>query len=270
MLSEIVWWMLMSVVERCLRDVWETFGWCWEMFERCLRDVFEWFCEMFEDCWGDVAWVLLGMLKAVERCFSSVNSLTALSQTSLTLPLPQWSIVPFQRKIVKRSLIWICTSEFGDMYFFQTWRSAGARWQSWEVWLLMSRRFDFKISCLFFNLVYMVQTETTRFRTCSCCVGCFHSEWEKHFYFFRSFHSRWEFLLHINFHGIVLWRGGWEWDHCSNFNGTTSISFSSNQDATAGSAFFLLYSLDDWPLAVAWPWSLSVPQWLGHLHSCSM
>ena len=92
MLSEIVWWMLMSVVERCLRDVWETFVWCWEMFERCLRDVFEWFCEMFEDCWGDVAWVLLGMLKAVERCFSSVNSLTALSQTSLTLPLPQQSL----------------------------------------------------------------------------------------------------------------------------------------------------------------------------------
>ena len=92
MLSEIVWWMLMSVVESCLRDVWETFVWCWEMFERCLRDVFEWFCEMFEDCWGDVAWVLLGMLKAVERCFSSVNNLTALSQTSLTLPLPQQSL----------------------------------------------------------------------------------------------------------------------------------------------------------------------------------
>ena len=32
------------------------------------------------------------MLKAVERCFSSVNSLTALSQTSLTLPLPQQSL----------------------------------------------------------------------------------------------------------------------------------------------------------------------------------
>ena len=78
------WWML-------LRDVWETFGWCWEMFAKCLRDVFEWFCE---SCWrflGDVAWVLLGMLKAVERCFSSVNSLTTVSQTSLTLPFPQQS-----------------------------------------------------------------------------------------------------------------------------------------------------------------------------------
>ena len=31
------------------------------------------------------------MLKAVERCFSSVNSLTTVSQTSLTLPFPQQS-----------------------------------------------------------------------------------------------------------------------------------------------------------------------------------
>ena len=88
MLSEIVCRMLMNVVERCLRDVWVMLRNVCDMSERCFW-VILW--ELLKIFWGDVAWVLLGVLKAVERCFSSVNSLTTVSQTSLTLPFPQQS-----------------------------------------------------------------------------------------------------------------------------------------------------------------------------------